>query len=57
VGVNLNQLKSTKAEVIGVAGGKEKAAAILGSLRGRLLDTLVTDDKAAEEIQKIDVDR
>jgi DNA-binding transcriptional regulator LsrR (DeoR family) len=57
VGISLDQLKSAGAEVIGVAGGKEKAEAILGSLRGSLLDTLITDDKAAEEILKIDLDR
>jgi DNA-binding transcriptional regulator LsrR (DeoR family) len=48
VGISLDQIKSTPAEVIGVAGGEEKADAILGALRGKLINTLITDDKAAE---------
>lgn len=54
VGITLDQIKSTPAEVIGIAGGREKAEAILGALRGNLIDTLLTDDKAAEKILKID---
>jgi len=54
VGMNLDQLKSTRAEVIGVAGGQEKAEAVLGALRGGLIDTLVIDDMAAEEILRIE---
>jgi deoxyribonucleoside regulator len=54
VGMNLDQLKSTRAEVIGVAGGQEKAEAVLGALRGGLLDTLISDDKAAEEILRME---
>jgi DNA-binding transcriptional regulator LsrR (DeoR family) len=37
-------------EVIGVAGGKAKADAILGALRGQYLDVLVTDDVTAQEV-------
>ena len=36
--------------VIGVASGKAKAAAILGAIRSGILDVLVTDDAAAEEV-------
>ena len=54
VGISLDQIKSSPAEVIGIAGGEEKAEAILGALRGRLINTLITDDKAAEKIIKID---
>ena len=54
VGITLDQIKSNPAEVIGIAGGREKAEAILGGLRGNLIDTLITDDKAAEKILKID---
>jgi deoxyribonucleoside regulator len=36
--------------VIGVAGGSEKAPAILGGLRSRLINALVTDESAANEI-------
>jgi DNA-binding transcriptional regulator LsrR (DeoR family) len=56
VGISLDTLKKSKAEVIGVAGGREKASVILGALRGRLIDTLITDDKAAEDLLKLDQD-
>ena len=36
--------------VIGVAGGALKAPAILGALRSRLVNSLVTDDSAAREV-------
>ncbi len=39
--------------VIAVAGGSEKARAILGAIRGRFLNVLITDDQAAEEILKL----
>jgi DNA-binding transcriptional regulator LsrR (DeoR family) len=54
VGISLDQIKASPAEVIGIAGGEEKAEAILGALRGNLINTLITDDKAAERILKID---
>jgi deoxyribonucleoside regulator len=57
VGISLDQIKSNSAEIIGIAGGEEKAAAILGALRGRLLDTLLMDDKAAEKVIEIDNNR
>jgi deoxyribonucleoside regulator len=37
---------------IGVAGGKLKAEAILGALRGKYINILITDDSAAEKILK-----
>ena len=40
--------------VIGVAGGKRKAPAILGALRSGIIHILVTDDIAAESILKLD---
>ncbi len=55
IGLSLDQIKTNPAEVIGIAGGEEKAEAILGALRGRLIDTLLTDDKAAEKILNIDI--
>ena len=55
VGISLDQLKKHRAEVVGIAGGREKASAILGALRGNLIDTLITDDKAAEDLLKLDV--
>jgi DNA-binding transcriptional regulator LsrR (DeoR family) len=36
--------------VIGVVGGSRKGAAILGALRGRYLDVLITDDQAAQKV-------
>ena len=47
IAVSLDQLRETKT-VIGVEGGKTKAAAILAALRGKYLDMLVTDEVAAE---------
>jgi len=54
IGLTLDEIKSIPAEVIGIAGGYEKAEAILGALKGKLIDTLITDDKAVEKILKID---
>jgi deoxyribonucleoside regulator len=39
---------------MGVAGGKLKSEAILGALRGRYINILITDDTAAERVLKID---
>lgn len=38
---------------LGVAGGELKAEAILGAIRGRYVNILVTDSKAAERILKL----
>jgi DNA-binding transcriptional regulator LsrR (DeoR family) len=38
---------------IGVAGGKLKAEAILGALRGKYINILITDNLAAEKILKL----
>ena len=54
IGLSLDEIKSIPAEVIGIAGGQEKAEAILGALKGKLINTLITDDKAVEKILKID---
>ena len=54
IGLTLDEIKLIPAEVIGIAGGYEKAEAILGALKGKLIDTLITDDKAVEKILKID---
>ena len=50
MGISLDDLENGKAEVVGVAGGHEKAGPILGALRGSFIDTLVTDDSAAREV-------
>ncbi|MEZ4518109.1 MAG: sugar-binding domain-containing protein [Chloroflexota bacterium] len=41
---------ATPCQVIGVAGGEVKAEAIAGALRGRLINVLITDSSAAEQI-------
>jgi deoxyribonucleoside regulator len=40
--------------VLGVAGGKVKAPAILGALRAGLVNALVTDDTAAQCLLELD---
>lgn len=39
--------------LIGVAGGESKAEAILGAIRGRYVNILVTDNKAASKLLKL----
>ncbi|MBI5715837.1 MAG: sugar-binding transcriptional regulator [Chloroflexi bacterium] len=52
VGVDLTQLRKAK-RVIGVAGGAAKAEAILGALRGRYVNVLITDDLAAQRVLEL----
>jgi deoxyribonucleoside regulator len=40
--------------VIGVAGDERKAPAILGALRGRFVNVLITDDRAARRVLELD---
>ena len=49
IGISPDDLRMVP-EVVGVAVGALKAPAILGALRGCLVDVLVTDDHAAREI-------
>lgn len=49
VGISLTALSKIDT-VIGVAGGSRKGAAILGSLRGRYVNVLITDDQAAQKV-------
>ncbi|CAB1057892.1 Deoxyribonucleoside regulator DeoR (transcriptional repressor) [Olavius sp. associated proteobacterium Delta 1] len=49
IGLGLQDLRKIKT-VIGIAGGKNKVAAIFGALTGGLVDVLVTDEQAAENI-------
>jgi len=49
IGISLEQLKAL-GNVIGVAGGEQKASAILGALRGGYLNVLVTDTVTAAAI-------
>jgi DNA-binding transcriptional regulator LsrR (DeoR family) len=39
--------------VIGLAGGKTKAKAILGAIRGRFIKILITDEETAEDLAKL----
>jgi deoxyribonucleoside regulator len=48
-GINVEILRKIPV-VIGVAGGSKKANAILGALRSKLINTLVTDESAAAAI-------
>lgn len=49
IGITLDQLRQAD-RVVGVAGGPPKTEAILGVLRGRLVDVLITDHATAAEI-------
>jgi DNA-binding transcriptional regulator LsrR (DeoR family) len=49
IGIEPASLKRAK-RVVGVAGGRRKVAAILGALRGRWIDVLITDRRAAEAL-------
>jgi deoxyribonucleoside regulator len=52
IGISAETLRGLP-RVIGVAGGGAKAPAILGALRSRLVNALVTDDKAARELLEL----
>jgi DNA-binding transcriptional regulator LsrR (DeoR family) len=49
VGISLDTFLNIDT-VIGVAGGSRKGAAILGALRGRYINVLITDEQAAQKI-------
>lgn len=49
VGIDLNTIHATN-YVIGVAAGKFKAEAILGALRGKYINVLITDDDTALKV-------
>jgi len=51
IGIDLAELRSCR-RVVGVAGGVHKVDAILGALRGNLLDVLITDQRTAETLSK-----
>jgi deoxyribonucleoside regulator len=53
VGIELEALHHID-QVIGVAGGEPKAAAILGALRGGHVNVLITDDAAASRVLAMD---
>lgn len=49
IGLNLEEIKGIKHKVC-IATGQEKLAGVLGALRGRLLDVLITDENTAESL-------
>lgn len=49
IGISLEQLRALD-HVVGIAGGEEKVAAILGALRGGYLSVLVTDTVTAQAV-------
>ena len=49
IGITLDQLHRVP-RVIGVAGGRRKVAALVGAMRGGLLDVLITDQFTAARI-------
>lgn len=51
IGIDLVKLRTCR-RVVGVAGGVHKVDAILGALRGNLLDVLITDQRTAETLSK-----
>jgi len=51
IGIDLDKLRACK-RVVGVAGGMQKVKAILGALRGGLIDVLITDQRTAEALSK-----
>lgn len=53
IGLSLNELRKIKT-VIGISGGKQKAAAVLGALRGRYVNVLVTDRSCAQEMLRLE---
>ena len=53
IGVSLAQLRSVEC-VVAIAGGVNKASAILGALRTGVVDALVTDDVAARKVLEMD---
>ncbi len=55
IGIELSTLRRAK-RVVGVAGGRRKVASILAALRGRWIDVLITDRRAAEALIALEDD-
>jgi DNA-binding transcriptional regulator LsrR (DeoR family) len=49
IGLDLETLKKIP-RAVGIAGGKRKVSAILGALRGKHINLLVTDQYTAERL-------
>lgn len=52
IGVSLEDIRNCR-EVVCVAYGESKAEAIVGAMRGDLLNTLVIDEKCAQKILEL----
>lgn len=55
VGISIEDLKKIEC-IIGVAGSKVKAPAILGALKGNFINVLFTDNEAAQEILRLEAE-
>lgn len=55
IGTQLASLKEMK-NVIAVAGGEKKIEAIYGALKGRYIQTMITDENTAKSLIKMEVD-
>jgi deoxyribonucleoside regulator len=53
VGIGLETLRGIET-VVAIAGGAEKASAILGAIRGSYIDVLITDDHAVHKLIELD---
>ncbi|MBV5323292.1 hypothetical protein JZU51_00730, partial [bacterium] len=49
IGITFAQLKRTR-RVVGISGGAEKFQSVLGALRGKLINVLITDSINAEKL-------
>ena len=55
IGPNLDELDQMKHKVA-IAGGREKKDAIIGALKGHLMDVLITDEHTAQALLKLKQD-
>ncbi len=53
VGIELERLRAAKLSV-GVAGGDDKVAALLGALRGRYLNVLISDERTIQALLRLE---
>jgi DNA-binding transcriptional regulator LsrR (DeoR family) len=51
LGITLEQLKKVP-QVIGIAGGNEKISAIRAAIKGKFINSLITDISTARELVK-----
>ncbi len=53
IGIDLEQIKRIR-YVIGIAGGVEKVDAIYGALKGKIINSIVTDHETAEKLLEME---